>query len=700
MTKPFAIGVALLISGLGQAIAGPGASDPTFGGNGFIPLPTGFRSCAIAVQPDRKPVIAVEFNVDAPRVALMRLNPDGSADASFHGAVDATRTDGILTGWRSAEKCAVSVLANGSLAFAALVSNGGIDPDQIVVIRFREDGSLVESFGIGGAAWTALSGRHEMTVTGLLFASDGALLVGGYAVAERRSIVVLRLTNSGAPDPQFGTDGVARIDRKTSTYGLGGGLAVQPDGRILLTDADVPSAFVVARFLSDGRVDASFAGGGVAAIPVASAAAYRAEATAVAVQPDGAIVVAGHVLTGGPNLSLRDDFALVRLLANGSPDPAFGGGRVVVDPRGAFVVASKLGDATRGYPTKLVLQADGRIVLAGTVFDGIGLRAGLARFGSDGALDATFGRGGNALGPSGLIARVGAAEPSIGGDTDTIVVAGQMARGSWIARHLLQATPGRIDLAVDRNPLPSGGALALTADVLPRSATGRVTLLAGGAPIPGCLGVALAAGPDAASASCTTEALTIGHHEVAAAYYGDASNSPNVSDALVVTVGPPAGTTAVEYFHRELGDYFVTSGSEEIALLDAGATIGWQRTGWSFPVFSGMFGHAWNMCRYYSGAAFAPRGSHFFAATDVECTQVRAPWIEEGGALRVGRPGESDDCPAGTQPLFRLYNGGKDGVPHHRLTTSTLVREKMLGEGWVAEGVGIGVVGCVPLAPP
>lgn len=700
MTTQFAIIVALLLSGVGQAIARPGAPDPTFGGNGFIPLPSGFRSCAIAVQPDRKPVIAVEFNVDAPRVALMRLNPDGLGDASFHGAADAARTDGILTGWRSAERCAVSVLADGSLAFAALVSNGGIDPNQIVVSRFRADGSLVESFGIGGAAWTPLSGRYDMIVTGLLFTSDGALLVGGYAVAEKRSIMVLRLTKSGAPDTQFGTDGVARIDRKTSTYGLGGGLAVQPDGRILLTDADVPSAFVVARFLPDGRVDTSFAGGGVAEIFVTSAAAYRAEATAVAVQPDGAIVVAGHVLTGGPNLSLRDDFALVRLLGNGSPDPAFGGGRVVVDPRGSFVVASRLGDATRGYPTKVVLQPDGRIVLAGTVFDGIGLRAGLARFSSDGTLDATFGRGGNALGPSGLIARVGTAEPSIGGNADMIVVAGEMAGGSWVARHLLQATPGRIDLAVDRNPLPSGRALTLTADVLPRLATGRVTLLASGAPVPGCLGIALVAGPDAASASCSTDALAVGHHEVVAAYYGDASNSPNVSDALIVTVGPPADTTAVEYFHPELGDYFVTSRPEEIALLDAGATIGWRPTGWSFPVFSGMFAHAWNMCRYYSGAAFAPRGSHFFAATDVECTQVRTPWIEEGRALRVGRPGESADCPAGTQPLFRLYNGGKDGVPHHRLTTSTIVRAQMIGEGWVAEGVGIGVVGCVPLALP
>src|SRR5262249_32706911 len=100
----------------------------------------------------------------------------------------------------------------------------------------------------------------------------------------------------------------------------------------------------------------------------------------VALQADGRIVVAGA------------DFIVLRLLANGNPDPSFGtGGSVLTDFGGTEVV--------RG----VAIQADGKIIVGGaalkpnTIIPPTGFSQtsfALARYNADGSLDPTFGFGG------------------------------------------------------------------------------------------------------------------------------------------------------------------------------------------------------------------------------------------------------------------------------------------------------------------
>jgi len=47
-------------------------------------------------------------------------------------------------------------------------------------------------------------------------------------------------------------------------------------------------------------------------------------------------------------------------------------------------------------------------------------------------------------------------------------------------------------------------------------------------------------------------------------------------------------------------------------------------------------------------------------------------------------------------PVYRLYNNSQGGAPNHRYTTSLTTRATMLGKGWIAEGLGVGVVMCAP----
>jgi uncharacterized delta-60 repeat protein len=113
-----------------------------------------------------------------------------------------------------------------------------------------------------------------------------------------------------------------------------------------------------------------------------SFAEVSAEARAVAVQPDGKILVAGWSHDGA-----RAAFALSRLNADGSPDMAFGaGGRVVT----AIPQAS-----ARAFAMALLL--DGRIVLGGEAALPTSTDFALVQYLADGTLDNSFGAGGIAL---------------------------------------------------------------------------------------------------------------------------------------------------------------------------------------------------------------------------------------------------------------------------------------------------------------
>ena len=105
------------------------------------------------------------------------------------------------------------------------------------------------------------------------------------------------------------------------------------------------------------------------------------------------------------------------------------------------------------------------------------------------------------------------------------------------------------------------------------------------------------------------------------------------------------------------------------------------------------------MCRFFSGAAFAPLSSHFYTPFDFECAMVKQDpdWIFETDVMAVQLPDSMGACPATTSALYRLYNNSQGGAPDHRYTTDAVVRESTLSQGWIAEGAGtVGVTACAP----
>jgi acid phosphatase type 7 len=170
---------------------------------------------------------------------------------------------------------------------------------------------------------------------------------------------------------------------------------------------------------------------------------------------------------------------------------------------------------------------------------------------------------------------------------------------------------------------------------------------------------------------------------------------------LSVSLAVAAASTAVEYYHGGYGHYFVTASTQEIAALDAGVISGWSRTGESFGVLERDTPGAANVCRFWSGQSFAPKSSHFYTSFDWECAIAKGypAWQFEGEVYAMVLPAAAGTCAGSTVPLYRLYNDGKGNAPNHRYTTSLAIRSQMLAQGWIAEGSGIGVIGCVQAAP-
>lgn len=155
---------------------------------------------------------------------------------------------------------------------------------------------------------------------------------------------------------------------------------------------------------------------------------------------------------------------------------------------------------------------------------------------------------------------------------------------------------------------------------------------------------------------------------------------------------------AIEYYHAGFNHYFITAIPGEISALDGGAFGGvWSRTGRTIPVWTEAGAGTSETCRFFS-ATFAPKSSHFYTPYGSECTSLQqgTAWTYEGIVfhLRVDAAGQ---CPAGTTPLYRLYNNNVSGAPNHRYTASSTVFDAMRALGWTPEGAGPQIVfACAP----
>jgi uncharacterized delta-60 repeat protein len=194
---------------------------------------------------------------------------------------------------------------------------------------------------------------------------------------------------AGDLDPTFGIGGKVTTDLGRSVDSANA-VAVQADGKLVVVGQTFKNNdssnedFAVARYNTDGTLDSTFGHRGRVRTDFPTLAA---EASAVVIQSDGKIVVAGGAF---PLFVFAGDFKVVRYNPNGSLDTSFGSGGIVT--------TTFPGDGSFAFA--LALQSDGKIIAAGTDFvdfnpgDMSDTDFALARYNPDGSLDTTFGNGG------------------------------------------------------------------------------------------------------------------------------------------------------------------------------------------------------------------------------------------------------------------------------------------------------------------
>ena len=174
----------------------------------------------------------------------------------------------------------------------------------------------------------------------------------------------------------------------------------------------------------------------------------------------------------------------------------------------------------------------------------------------------------------------------------------------------------------------------------------------------------------------------------------------NFSSPVTFGNPPPIATAiAVEYHHVLWDHYFVTASTVEINALDAGAFGGvWQRTGYTFLVWTQSTGLSSPTCRFFS-TGFPPKSTHFYTPFASECNNLMSDpnWQFEAIAFHLQLASIGGICGAGTFPLYRLFNNFMGGAPNHRYTTSATVFNQMIAAGWTFEGnATTKVFACVP----
>lgn len=244
-----------------------------------------------------------------------------------------------------------------------------------IINCYAQDGVLDPTFGDGGKVVTNVKNYASQEVSSIAIQRDNKVVVTGWFRNDRRNrdFVTLRYNTDGSLDPTFSNDGVA-IDSFSVKDGAGP-IAIQEDGKIVLagkTYNGTDSDFAVIRYCSNGILDSTFNDIGIVSTSIGYGDDYG---SSMSIQEDGKIVVAGRAYNGSDY-----DFALVRYNSDGSLDHTFNNSGIVITPI----------SSANDYVESMLIQENGKIVVAGYTAINGDFAVAVARYNTDGKLDNTF----------------------------------------------------------------------------------------------------------------------------------------------------------------------------------------------------------------------------------------------------------------------------------------------------------------------
>jgi uncharacterized delta-60 repeat protein len=256
-------------------------------------------------------------------------------------------------------------------------------------------GNLDTSFGSRGVVTHSLGSGEYPGIEGIAVQPDGKIVVAVPSTPGDHGLLLARYLPNGSLDSSFGDGGY--VETQVGGWAFAKTVAVQPDGKIVVAGDSyqgsdtVLSEFTLARYNPDGSLDTSFGAGGITntAIPEGDGEpSSDAGADALAVLPGGEIL-AGGWSEWGDITAPSASFVLTEYSSDGSLDPTFGDDGIV---QTQFYGDDDLGGIAVLPGGKIVATGSGGLAGHGQDIETMAL----ARYEPDGALDPTFGNGGKA----------------------------------------------------------------------------------------------------------------------------------------------------------------------------------------------------------------------------------------------------------------------------------------------------------------
>ncbi len=460
-------------------ISAYGALDVTFDpGDGAL---VSFEIKSLALQLDGKVLVGGDFNVydNTPRSNLARVNADGSLDTAFlsGGGAGPIGTAQHVAGLAVQPDGKILIAGNFS-TYNGVERSGGL-------ARLNTDGSLDTTF----APTSTLA-----TLKTVVLQPDGKILIAGqffnYNGVPRNGMA--RLNADGTLDPTFVPGNGFNILA----------LALQPDGKIVAAGTGIVGGgyYLISRFNADGTLDSSF---DPSAWAVPDSGGTSGSAYALAIQPDGKIILGGYLLLddGGPGGGVI--YYILRLNPDGSRDATFGAGvfsfeegnsgdgiyALALQPDGKIIAGGEFDININNHPTTysslvrygphgdedptfqhekyannetfgvgaLALQPDGKIVVAGNfeTFHGVP-RHGIARLNPNGSVDTRFDPGSGTT-TGGNVSSVLALQPD-----GKILVGGSLIVYNGISRNRVARLLGSNKIVTPASNVPYGSVVTYT----------------------------------------------------------------------------------------------------------------------------------------------------------------------------------------------------------------------------------------------
>jgi len=366
----------LAIFAAAPCLAADGVPDQGFGTGGaaFItPDDVEARELqpfAAAVLPDGKLLFGgsrSKYNPAVPfepeyRAMLAQMNPDGSVDTNFGDTtipgvvvlpnlVPPNRLEGIESMRR---------LDDGSIVAVGVSMVNG--PLTGFVVKLDATGAIDTNFGTDGTVLVTATYLHSVAID-----SQGRIVACGEHIASGLyTSTVIRLAADGSFDDTFGTGGTATIDWDgAGQSGYCNSMALTADDGVVVGGfyevygSGLGSDFALARLQADGTLDTTFAGTGWRVFHDETETSTINGINRLALTPDGNIAFGGYH-TAGENIT---GLILGQVLANGDSDLAFGD---VANP--GYFKPAILPNAQNAYPSSLLVQGDGKLIVSVTYF--------------------------------------------------------------------------------------------------------------------------------------------------------------------------------------------------------------------------------------------------------------------------------------------------------------------------------------------